>query len=252
MVLHPKIQKRKREAAPITYSSVAINERAGDTARFLENLEKRIIEGYLFRWGVPNMHGEKMIKGCCAKSIQERGPDSSANYKITFLNQHRTAEPLALFAELVEDDYGLFFRTKPLDAVRWADDVLTQVRSGTLNQFSGGFGYVWDKMEYDKSDDSLVCLEINLFEGSIVTIGSDSGTHVVRSAEAENELTEGIEFFIGNLQRKQQLEARQLFARHKALCEAVPQNKRKTEDTKPKPQQKRGIDYNYLIKNLKK
>lgn len=249
MALHPKIKELKRRAAPINYSNVAVNVRGKLEGDFLSDLDKRIVSGYLLVWGSINMHGEMFLRGCASKSINDRGPNSNANYKLTFLNQHRQGEPLAIFAELEEDDYGLRFRTKPLDMVPWADHVLTQVRSGTLNQFSAGFDYIWQQTEWDDAKDCIVCKEIDLFEGSIVTIGSEVGTYVIRSKDDADCLFDEIETFIKTLPRKDQLQARQYFTQLKSLTDLEPLNQDEALQERSKPA-KNAIDYNYLINNI--
>ena len=248
MSIHPKIKELKRRAAPINYSNVSVNDRGELSSDFASDLDKRIVSGYLLRWGSINMHGEMFLRGCCSKSISDRGPDSNANYKITFLNQHRTGEPLAVFGKLIEDEYGLLFQSLPLDNVPWADHVLTQLRSGTLNQFSAGFDYIWDKTEWDDDNNCIVCKEIDLFEGSVVTIGSEVGTYVVRNKEQEANLYDEIETFIKTLPRKNQLEARGYFTQLKSLVDFEPQEQRDALD-KNKPVAN-AINYNYLIKNI--
>lgn len=223
-----------------------------------EYLDKRIIRGYLFVWNIKDLYGTKFIKGCCARSIRDRGPESGANYKITFLWQHDQSDPLALFAILEEDDYGLYFETKPLDDVPNAKRTIDQIRSGTLNQFSGGFDYIWDAMEYDANDDSIVCKEIELFEGSVVTIGGQPQTFAIRSVDSLAELAEDTDFFIRSLSRQKQMEARALFTRHKSMIDtgALEQGNKGTtvvsDDEKAK--QKRSLLYKNvttLLKNKK-
>lgn len=245
--LEQKIQELKLRAQPINYSNVSVNERGLITGPSL--LDQRIIEGYLIVWGQVNMFDEMVIKGACAKSIADRGPKSNAQYKITFLWMHHMDDPLSLFAELIEDDFGLRFKTKPLDDVPNADRALKQIRSGTLNQFSVGFDYVWDKVEYDEKNDCLVLLEIDLFEGSIVTIGADCETFAIRSKEDILNLHDDTDEFIKTLPRKLQFEARQLFARHKSLMDLEPLEQRKKALNEHEPT-KNGIDYNYLLTNL--
>jgi len=249
MALHPKIKELKRRAAPINYSTVSVNERGILEGDFLSDLDNRIVSGYLLVWRSINMHGEMFLKGCAAKSINDRGPNSQANYKITFLNQHRQGEPLCVFAELYEDDYGLRFKSKPLDNVPWADHVLTQLRSGTLNQFSAGFDYVWTQTEWDEAHDCIVCKQIDLFEGSVVTIGSEMNTYVIRSKEEADGLFDEIETFIKTLPRKDQLQARQYFTQLKSLTDLEPLNQGEALEERTKPP-KDAIDYNYLINNI--
>lgn len=195
------------------------------------------------------MHGEKFIKGCFAKSIQERGPGSNSNYEIKFFNQHNQSDPLSLFETIKEDEIGLYFRTRPLDDVASADRVLKQLRSGTLNNFSNGFNYIWDKVEWDDEDNSLVVIEARLFEISVVSIPSDMETYALRSAEDLEDLADDTEEFIKSLPRKSQLEARQLFARHKPLINNEPfEQRNKTLETNEPAES--GIDYNYLLTNI--
>lgn len=249
--IHKKIAELRLRSSPVNYSQVSVNTRGELTSNFLEDLNNRIISGYLLTWGNKNMHDEMFLRGCCAKSIQDRGPESLANYKITFLNQHNVEEPLSVFAELAEDGFGLRFRSKPLDAVPWADFVLTQVRSGTLNQFSAGFNYVWDKIEYDEANDAIVCKEIDLFEGSIVTIGSDANTRVIRSKEQQETFFEEIEDFIKILPRKNQLQTRQYITKLKSLIDLEPfQQRSGTLEGDGKPIEEAGINYNYLLQNF--
>jgi HK97 family phage prohead protease len=254
MTLHPKIIELKKRAAPITYSNVSINDKGLLQYDFQDDLDKRIVNGYLIVWGAKNAFGEKAIKGSCAKSIQERGPDSNSKYKITFLWQHDPTDPLSLFDELVEDEYGLRFRTRPLDDVPNADRTINQIRSGTLNQFSAGFNYVWDKMEYDTSDDSIVLKEMDLMEGSVVTRGADTETYALRTAnDLDRELlllNEETEDFIKSIPRKQQLELRQLFTRHKSLAKIEPQELRQAALVTNEPVAT-GLDYQYILNNLK-
>ena len=50
------------------------------------------------------------------------------------MNTHQILVPLALFAVLREDDFGLYFETEPLDDVPNADRTIKQINSGTLFQ----------------------------------------------------------------------------------------------------------------------
>ncbi len=180
MKITDKIKEVKQRAAPINYSSVSVNDMGQLTERE-SLLDSRVVEGYGVIWNKVNDYGEKVIKGAYSKSIREMGPGSSANYQIKFLYQHNQGDPLSLFDEIKEDEIGLYFRTKPLDDVSNADRTIKQIRSGTLNNFSIGFDYVWDKMEYDETDDSLVIKEAKLFEISVVGIPADMNTFAKRN-----------------------------------------------------------------------
>jgi HK97 family phage prohead protease len=252
LILQQRIKELKAKVGTYSETNVFIEQRGRASDGKMEDyLDKRIIRGYLFVWNVKDLHGTKFIKGCCSRSIRERGPKSNAKYKITFLWQHRTDDPLSLFSVLEEDDYGLYFETKPLDDVPNATRTITQIRSGTLNQFSGGFNYMWDMMEYDESDDSIVCKEIEFLEGSIVTMASQMETHVVRGGA--DVLEEETDNFVKSLPRKFHLQARQLFSKHKSLInqDALILEKKdgKNKRSMAKSEDK-GYNLDYLIKKL--
>lgn len=219
---------------------------------FLKLLDQRIVRGYSSLWTSRNDYGEMFIKGSYAKTITERGPGANVNQPIKFLRQHNQGDPLSLFESIEEDDIGLKFRTKALDPVDSADRVLIQLRSGTLNNYSNGFLPVWSKAEYEESTDTIIYREVNLYEISVVGLASDENTYTIRSlkdfTEEELNLSDDIEYFIRTLPRKDQVEARFLFARQKSLFEAKPVEPLETR--KADGDGKKKININYLIENL--
>jgi Escherichia/Staphylococcus phage prohead protease len=239
MKYHPKIEAAMRQALPI-------NHRETKAEVSQSQLDKRIVEGYGNMWNVRNEHEEKFLKGCWSRSIKDNGPSSNANYQIKFRDRHQKA--CALFDVLQEDSAGLNFRTKPLDPVPWADDLLIQLRSGTINNFSNGFRFIWDKVEYDEKDDALVIVEGRLFEISAVEVPSDMETYAIRSID-RLELNEEIEGFINDLSKSKQLEARELISRCMMIGSQGPLD-RKALAERSQESKKSGLDFNYLIKNL--
>lgn len=238
--LSKKVLELKRTVNPVTYSSqrAANNEMAVDDRR---------VKGYLLVWGVPDDRGTVFIKGCCAKSLQERGPKSNAKYKIGFLNFHDQCDPLGIFDVLEEDDYGLYFECA-LDKVEGGEDIdrtLGQIRSGTLNQFSIGFNYIWDKVEYDEAREVFLLKEIDLYEGSVVMIGSNKETYAIRAgktdSEEREELLEATEDFIKSMPRNRQLELRQLITKHISLSQIEPLEVRLSALKKGKPKNMAGV-----------
>ena len=73
--LHPKIKELQKRvgASPLHYSNVKVEQRAAVTSP-----DSRLIKAYHAVWGVPDDYGTVAVRGCCAKSIQERGPQSVA------------------------------------------------------------------------------------------------------------------------------------------------------------------------------
>lgn len=257
--LHPKILELKKRAAAINYGSVSVNE-IGELQERESLLDQRIVEGYAIIWGQRNLHGEIFKKGAFAKSIRERGPGSGSNYEIKFLYNHDTDEPLSLFAELREDDKGLYFRTRPLDAVPTADRTLVQLKSRTLNNFSQGFDFIFEagKIEYDERTDSVVISEAVLYEISVATIPSGMDTYVIRSMDNMEELHDEIECFIKSLPRNYQLAAREKFALQKNSlqksltdCEPLEQRTKALKEISEPVEKSGGLNYQYLLNNLK-
>lgn len=137
--------------------------------------QSRKISGYAAVFNSVDKVGDVLIRGCFSKSIAERGPESQANDKIIFLWQHDMREPIGRITELKEDEHGLYFEAE-IDDVERGNQTLKQLESGTLNQFSIGFQYVWDKCEYDGERDTFIVKEVILYEISVVSIGCNGET----------------------------------------------------------------------------
>lgn len=139
------------------------------------NGESRTISGYAAIFNNRDKVGDILLKGCFAKSIQDRGPESQANDKIIMLWQHHMDEPIGKITVLVEDEKGLYFEAV-IDDVERGNQALKQLESGTLNQFSFGYSYVREKCEYDQEHDALIVKEVVLYEISVVSIGCNGET----------------------------------------------------------------------------
>lgn len=137
--------------------------------------DSRTISGYAAIFGNIDKSRDKLIKGCFANSILERGPQSGANDKILLLWQHDMSEPLGRITVLREDEKGLYFEAV-VDEIEAGDRALKQLESGTLNQFSIGYNYVWEKCDWDDGENCLVVKEVKLYEISVVSIGCNGET----------------------------------------------------------------------------
>lgn len=135
----------------------------------------RKISGYAAIFNNVDKANDKLIRGCFAKSIEDRGPKSMANDKIILLWQHDQREPIGRITELYEDEKGLYFEAV-LDEIELADRVLKQLESGTLNQFSIGYTYVWEQCKYDSAENCTIVKEVKLYEISVVSIGCNGQT----------------------------------------------------------------------------
>ena len=223
--MHNKIKELRKFATPVISTRAFVDEQGNLVSLDLKlTTDDRTVRGYLAVWGIKDTYGTIFIRGCCAKSIQERGPESNAKNKIIHLWQHRLDEPIGQFTKLVEDDYGLYFEAI-YDDVPTAERALRQIKSGTLNQYSVGFSYVWDKMVFDENADAILLQEIELYEGSVVTRASNPETFTIRSENMEQEkqlLDEETEDYIKSVPRARQLELRQLISRHISLAKVEP------------------------------
>jgi len=228
MKTHQKIQDLKLRAAPITMSGSYVDKEGNlqivDLKVDVVEAD-RTVKGYLIVWGVKDTFDTIFVKGCCSRSIKDRGPKSDAKQKIAHLWQHEIDNPTGQFTVLKEDDYGLYFEAI-LDDIPIGERELKQIRSGTLNQFSVGFNYIWDKVEYDENADAVLLYEIELMEGSVVTFGSNAETYAMRSPEQviqeKENLIDDTEDFIKSLPRSRQLELRQLIKRHISIASLKP------------------------------
>lgn len=144
----------------------------------LEITADRKVKGYAIVWGSKNDYKEIVLKGATLNSLNARGVGSASGNPILVLNQHRQTEPLCRPTILQEDDYGLYFEGDVIEGVGYADEAVNQVAQGVLRQLSYGFNYIWDKTEYDATNDAYILKEIKLGEISLVTFSSDENAQL--------------------------------------------------------------------------
>ncbi len=236
---------KKDSSRPIHFKAIEANE-------MKVNADSRTISGYAAVWGNVDSARDMLIKGCCSKSIQERGPESSTNRKIIYLWMHDMTNPLGRITKLVEDEKGLYFEAI-IDKIPQGDICLEQLKSGTLNQFSIGYQYVWSSCEWDSDNDCFVVKEINLFEISVVSLGcnEETGFEGMKSVDIEsekNKLLRDTEKALKGLQYEKQLEIKKLITQHIALAESGPVMPPKNESEPPT----KGFNFEMLTKGLSK
>lgn len=160
-----------------------------DTKELSYNGDSRKISGYAAVFNNVDKAEDMLLKGCFAKSIADRGPMSSAKDKIIFLWQHDMHEPIGRITELKEDEHGLYFEAE-VDDVERGNQALKQLQSGTLNQFSIGYNYVWEKCEWGTTADgqqAFMVGEVVLHEISVVSIGCNGETEFLGMKSTEDE-----------------------------------------------------------------
>lgn len=184
------------------------------------NEDEHIIEVKFASFGNIDSDRDLLVKGCFAKSINDRGPDSATNRKIAFLWQHDIKDPIGKILKIEEREDGAYaiIRLSDFDAVPNAKRAYSQLMDEVLNQFSFGFEYVWDKMEYDEEKDAFIIFEVKLHEISIVTMGANEETEFI--GEVKN-----MKSFVKNLKQQD-------LAKYKELLNAIKEEEKEAEPPK--------------------
>ena len=175
------------------------------TSASIVDENEHVIRVKFAAYGMPDSDRDILIKGCFAKSIAERGPESSTNRKIVFLWQHDMRDPIGKILKIEELDDGAYadIRLSDFDAVPNAKRAYVQLKDGDINQFSFGFTYVWDKLEYDEEQDAFIVKEVKLYEISVVTLGANELTEYI--GEIENRTDEEIKKAFKELSTKNKI-----------------------------------------------
>ena len=195
--------------------------------------ESRTISGYAAVFGNKDKAGDILIKGCFSKSIQDRGPESAANDKIIVLWMHDMNEPIGRLTVLYEDDKGLYFEA-PIDDVPRGNQAIKQLESGTLNQFSIGYQYVWENCEYDAEKDAFMVKEVKLHEISVVSIGCNGETEYlglksIEDAEkAYEELNAEISEVCSGMSAPKQQKIQRIISKVISLSSFKPENRKES------------------------
>lgn len=201
---------------------IGIKFKSADIERY--DSESRTISGYAAVFNNIDRDGDKLLRGCFAKSIADRGPQSNAKGKILLLWQHEASNPIGQITELREDEKGLYFEAK-IDEIAEGDRAILQLESGTLNQFSIGFSYVWEKCYWDDQDgvEFLAVGEVKLYEISVVSIAANPETEFLGMKSCDTETLEmSIKDFLKGFDLQKQFEFEKILSGVKALSEAVP------------------------------
>ena len=187
------------------------------------NAEKREVHLKLNAFDNKDDDGDIVMKGAFTKSINERGPKAETNRKIAFLKYHRMTMPIGPFKELWEQDDGLH-AIGLVDKTSEGDDTLVQIQSKTLNQASIGFEYIFDKLEWSDEQEAFIAKELNLWEGSLLVLGSNELTGVleVRGKEFESQVAEimaDLDKHLKGIEYKSQYDLRRVFSKVLTLVE---------------------------------
>lgn len=148
----------------------------------------RKVVGYLSAFDKLDSDNDIIRSGAFAKSLKERGVESSSNRRIAHLRNHDWEHQIGKFLELYEDNYGLKFVSQ-LGRSTKANDALLDYQDEILREHSIGFNYIADKIkEVEDSNNPqgfyYEIQEVKLWEGSGVTFGANEFTPVLDVAKA--------------------------------------------------------------------
>lgn len=178
------IKSRKIAAKKASSNGMAFKGFSAKDAAVVDE-SKRIVEVKFASFGNVDSDGDLLVKGCFAKSIQERGPGAATNRKIAFVWQHDIKDPIGKILSIDEREDGAYasVQLSNFDAVPNAKRAYYQLQDGDINQFSFGFEYIWDKLDYDEALDAFIVKEVKLYEISPVTLGANEMTEFIGIAE---------------------------------------------------------------------
>lgn len=137
--------------------------------------EPGTITGYGSVFGNVDSWGDIVEKGAFIKSL--------GNRVIPVLWQHNTDEPIGVWTEITEDDYGLKMKGRLLiDDVQKAKEAYALIKSGAINGLS--IGYTVKDYSLNKTENQRLLKDIELYEVSLVTFPANEKA-IVTSVKSE-------------------------------------------------------------------
>ena len=154
----------------------------GGPIQFKADMDSRIIEGHAARFSNRDSHGDVIVRGAFAKTIRERADGGLA---FPVLRDHDPTRPVGKSVEILEDELGLFTRSK-IVKTQLGDETLELAREGILTGMSIGFFPI--KKEFGRIDGKGVRLlkELAVVEYSVLLFPANKKARItaVKSAES--------------------------------------------------------------------
>lgn len=133
--------------------------------------EDGTFEGYGSVFDVVDAYGETIERGAFAESIKEKGAKG-----IKMLWQHDTEQPMGVYDELKEDDYGLYCCGRLALKTQRGAEAYELMQMGALDGLSiGFFPLEWTR---DEEADTLTLTKIDLWEISPVTFPANNSARI--------------------------------------------------------------------------
>lgn len=210
--------------------------------------------GYLAAFGNVDDGRDRIHKGAFTKSIQERGPGTTTPRKIAYLYAHDMTRPIGRFTKLEEQEKGLYYEAE-LDPIPLVKDTLVpQMKSGTLNNHSIGYNYIFEDGKFIVNDKENVyeLMELDLFEGSILPLGMNPDTpfggfkKFLENTDDYKNLALSAEKLLKTLKSySKEVELRTIITKYQSLLDSA------AEEITAMKKQPSVPDMEYIIKNFK-
>lgn len=126
----------------------------------------------LSKFGNVDSDGDVILMGAFAKSIQERGPESTGNRKIAALRYHDFEHEIGVWKKL-EETHDFLIGELQLGRATKGNDALFDYEDGVIREHSIGFNLIPDKITV-REDGIKEIRELILWEGGPVTFGANS------------------------------------------------------------------------------
>lgn len=140
----------------------------------VKDISVRTVTVYASAFGNKDSDGDIVMPGAFAKTLRENGPESSKP-RIKHLWQHSTWDLIGKPTRMEEDSKGLL-ATSEIAKTRLGDDALALY---DLNLLEHSIGYRVVKSYRDESTQTTQLTELQLWEYSSVTWGSNDNTPLV-------------------------------------------------------------------------
>lgn len=124
--------------------------------------------------GEPDSYGEVVAKGAFTESLKELAAKGRI---VPVLWQHRSAEPIGVYDEIVEDGHGLKVKGRLLiDDVAQAREAYALLKAGAVTGLS--IGYWVRQASYDDKTCVRTLIKLDLVEVSLVTFPAKDDARV--------------------------------------------------------------------------
>jgi HK97 family phage prohead protease len=202
------------------------------------DMSSMTVAGYFSAFDKVDSYNEVALKGSFKKSLDENRD------RIKYLLNHDVTKNLGPLNELMEDDYGLFYRAAVLPTT-FGKDFMVMVQGGVIKEHSIGYKEIASRQE----GNIKYITEHKLMEGSALTgWGVNQYTPMVKSAEQAQDRIKTLEAFCKNTTATDEtiqllmLEIKQL---HQLLIDTTP-----AAVKAPEPEKAKGLDADLILTYL--